>query len=143
MNSKVITGITVAVIIIAGLIVTTMMRSNQQEGSGSTTHQMNGPSNADSSKKSSSPQETNTVTYQDFAVAQPHIKVKKGTTVTWVNQDTAKHDVTPVNETDSFKASDLFGKNESYTVTFDTVGKFEYFCSPHPYMKGVVEVVES
>ncbi len=87
-------------------------------------------------------QETDMITYKSFSVVQKSIKVKKGTTVTWVNEDNAKHDVTPDTETADFKASDLFGKGESYSVTFNTVGKFSYFCSPHPYMKGTVEVVE-
>lgn len=86
--------------------------------------------------------EINQVSYKDFAVSPKHIRVKKGTTVTWTNQDSAKHDVTPDNETDEFKASKLFGKGETYSLTFNSVGSFSYYCSPHPYMKGIVEVVE-
>lgn len=86
--------------------------------------------------------ESNQITYKDFAVVQKTIKVKKGTTVTWTNEDSAKHDVTPEMETADFKTSELFGKGESYSVTFNTVGTFAYYCSPHPYMKGTVEVTE-
>lgn len=86
--------------------------------------------------------ETNMVTYKNFEVKQPKIRVKQGTTVTWTNEDSAKHDVTPTNETEEFKASQLFGKGETYSVTFNTVGTYSYICSPHPYMKGSVEVVE-
>lgn len=82
------------------------------------------------------------VTYKNFAVVQKTIKVKKGTTVTWTNEDNAKHDVTPETETAEFKATELFGKGESKSITFNTVGKFNYICSPHPYMKGTVEVTE-
>lgn len=84
----------------------------------------------------------NQVSYKGFEVIQPRITVKKGTTVTWTNQDSAEHDVTPETETADFKASELFGKGETYKVTFTTPGIYNYYCSPHPYMKGVVEVTE-
>lgn len=86
--------------------------------------------------------EPNTVIYKGFAVQQKTLTVKKGTTVTWKNQDQAKHDVTPTTETAEFKASELFGEGESYSHTFNTVGTFSYICSPHPYMKGTIEVTE-
>ena len=37
---------------------------------------------------------------------------------------------------------ELLAKVESYSWTFNTVGTYTYHCSPHPYMKGIVEVVE-
>lgn len=86
--------------------------------------------------------DTNQITYKGFSVVEKTIRVKKGTTVTWTNQDNAKHDVTPVTETDEFKTSELFGKGETYSVTFNTVGNYAYYCSPHPYMKGTIEVTE-
>ena len=86
--------------------------------------------------------ETNKITYKGFAVTQRSIKVKKGTTVTWTNEDSAKHDVTPDTESEAFKSSELFGKGETYSATFNTVGTYAYHCSPHPYMKGVIEVIE-
>ena len=95
-----------------------------------------------SAKPSSDVQETNMVTYKGFDVVQKHIKVKKGTTVTWTNEDSAKHDVTPDTETADFKETELFGKGETKSITFNTVGTFSYHCSPHPYMKGIVEVTE-
>lgn len=151
MNNKLITGIVLAVLVLTGVGVIAL---SQQNNDGAYTADRSEEKPADRSEvKHDHPngshevstgevQEADEVIYQDFSVAQPHIKVKKGTTVTWVNKDTAKHDVTPVNETDEFEASKLFGKGETYQVTFNTVGTYEYYCSPHPYMKGVVEVVE-
>ncbi len=95
-----------------------------------------------STKSETKTETTNQVTYKSFAIVQKSIKVKKGTTVTWTNEDSAKHDVTPDKETDEFKASELFGKGETYSHTFSTVGTYAYHCSPHPYMKGTVEVTE-
>lgn len=149
MNNKVLTGVIVAVLALAGVgVVAYTQQSNKQAYNQSSQNGNQGHDDSDGHSHSGDGEatgetiEANTVVYQDFAVEQPSIKVKKGTTVTWTNKDTAKHDVTPVNETDDFMASELFGKGESHQVTFNTVGTFEYFCSPHPYMKGVVEVVE-
>ncbi len=77
-----------------------------------------------------------------FAFSQKAIKVKKGTKVTWTNKDSAKHDISPDMESPGFKASELLAKGENYSFTFDTAGKYAYHCSPHPYMKASVEVVE-
>ncbi len=82
------------------------------------------------------------VDIKDYAFGPQKITIKKGTTVTWTNQDSAKHDVMPDDESDAFKASQLLGKGESYSFTFNTAGTYSYFCSPHPYMKASVEVVE-
>ena len=79
------------------------------------------------------------LTIKDYKYSPSPIRVKKGTTITWTNQDLAKHTVT----VDSGKwESELLAQGASYSRTFDTVGTFAYHCSPHPYMKGVVEVVE-
>lgn len=103
---------------------------------------MKSSSPSEPAKQESSTQDIGKVTYKGFAVSPKSIKIKKGTTVTWTNEDSAKHDVTPETETAEFKASKLFGKGETYEMTFNTVGTFKYFCSPHPYMKGTIEVVE-
>ncbi len=76
-----------------------------------------------------------------FAFAQKTVKVKPGTTVTWTNQDDAKHDISPKEDSPNFMPSELLKKGESYSYTFKEVGMYDYFCSPHPYMKASVEVV--
>lgn len=84
----------------------------------------------------------NAVTIKNFAFAPTKLQVKKGTTVTWTNQDDAHHDITPDSPSDAFKAGPLLAKGESYSFTFNTVGSYAYHCSPHPYMKATIEVVE-
>jgi plastocyanin len=84
----------------------------------------------------------NAVTIKNFAFAPTKLQVKKGTTVTWTNQDDVQHTVTPDNPSDTFKESQLLAKAASYSVTFNTVGTYAYHCSPHPYMKATIEVVE-
>lgn len=101
----------------------------------------------DTTEQSQVPSTTNqstasTVEIKDYSYAPGTITVKKGTTVTWTNQDAVRHDVTPDTATDEFKKSELLSKGESFSVTFNTTGTFSYYCSPHPYMKGTVTVTE-
>ena len=63
------------------------------------------------------------------------IEVLVGTTVTWTNDDVIIHTVT-----------DLGGKfdsgfiqpGETWKRTFDSTGTYYYFCTIHPWMKGIV-----
>jgi amicyanin len=79
---------------------------------------------------------------QDFDFQTEKLKVKVGTKVTWTNKDDARHDVTPDSESPDFVASKLLAKGESYSFTFEKPGTYAYHCSPHPYMKASVEVIE-
>lgn len=83
-----------------------------------------------------------TVSIKSFTFSPGKITVRQGTKVTWTNKDGVRHDVTPDTETAEFKASGLLSEGSSYSVTFDTPGTYTYHCSPHPYMKGTVEVTE-
>ncbi len=69
------------------------------------------------------------------------ITVKRGTTVTWTNNDSLTHTVTPDSETDEFRGSSL-SPGETYAVTFNTTGTYNYHCQPHPHMTGTVTVIE-
>jgi plastocyanin len=84
----------------------------------------------------------NEVIIQDFAFNPEKRVIKKGTTITWKNQDSARHDIMPDEESNNFKASELLGQGESYSFTFNEPGTYSYHCSPHPYMKAVIEVTE-
>lgn len=82
------------------------------------------------------------VEIKDYSYNPGTRTVKKGTTVTWTNQDAVRHDVAPDTVTDEFKKSELLSKGESYSVTFNRTGTYTYHCSPHPYMKGTITVTE-
>lgn len=132
MNNKFVTGLIVVALTVFGIVAVGINKK---------------PTSSDSNQQTTTtkPEATvaaNQVSYKDFAVLPKTIKVKVGTTVTWVNEDTARHDVTPDKPSEDFKASELFGKGGKYQWTFNKVGTYSYFCSPHPYMKGVVEVFE-
>lgn len=134
-NKPVIIAIIVIILVVVGGIAIA-----------ASTKQSNGDMNmkSDSRTKTNSPQAANAVVIQDYKFSPSPITVKKGTTVTWTNQDTARHSV----EMDKGQPaggptdSPLFGKGETYSFTFNTVGTFNYHCSPHPYMKGTVVVTE-
>jgi plastocyanin len=93
---------------------------------------------------------------KSFAYTKPNIKIKKGTKVTWINQDTVGHNVMKEHEheekvhdaptADEVKpdvfASPLLARGESYSFIFNETGKIGYHCAPHPYMTGSITVVE-
>lgn len=68
------------------------------------------------------------------------LAVKKGTTVTWTNNDGATHTVTSSGSTGP--ASEIMASGQTYSYTFDTIGTYDYYCNLHPSMKGTVSVTE-
>ena len=73
-----------------------------------------------------------------FDPASPEVQV--GTTVTWTNSDTITHTVTDKNA--QFDSFDI-GPGESWSLTFNEVGFFEYYCKYHPMMEGSIDVTSS
>lgn len=147
---KILIAVIAAIIAMAGIggllfmnNETPQSSSTQGANSGNTMEGMDmGPSQAGTAEENSEAKQVNSVEIRNFAFNPAKITVKKGTTVTWTNQDSAKHDITPTGGGSDFKASELLGKGESYSFTFNTAGTYTYLCSPHPYMKGTVEVTE-
>ena len=71
----------------------------------------------------------------DYSVNELRITV--GTTVTWVNKDDQQHTATAV---DGSFDSGFIGQDETFSFTFDTPGEYEYFCTPHPWMRAKIIV---
>lgn len=78
------------------------------------------------------------------------IDIKPGTKVTWVNEDVFSymegefsgiHNAVATSGPDIF-ASPLLSHGEKFSYTFEEVGEYEYICTPHPYMVGIVRVSE-
>ncbi len=67
------------------------------------------------------------------------ITVSPGTTVRWVNEDTALHTVTSEDSGGPLASKDL-GKGDSYEYTFREPGQYDYYCAVHPFMKSGVTV---
>jgi len=109
---------------------TSLTSSNESMGN------MNNNSPPPSSESSSS----NKVTIANFSFSPANITVKKGTTVTWTNNDSVSHTVTA--DSGNGPDSELLSNGQSYSFTFNDVGTFSYHCTPHPDMHGKVTVTE-
>jgi plastocyanin len=68
------------------------------------------------------------VEMEDFRFADPNLVVRVGTTVTWTNKDDTPHSTT---SDDGLWDSGLFGPGESYSFTFETPGRYTYYCTAH------------
>lgn len=67
------------------------------------------------------------------------MEIDVGTTVEWKNKDPLLHSVTAVNK--SFD-SGLIQPGKTYRHTFTKAGTFNFYCVPHPFMKGTIVVKE-
>ncbi len=71
------------------------------------------------------------------------VSISTGSTVVWMNDDTAAHTVTsggPAGGPDGIFDSSLVMGGASFEVTFDDAGSYDYFCMVHPWMTGTVNV---
>lgn len=66
------------------------------------------------------------------------VRVRVGQTVVWKNGDQVAHTVTAE---DRSWTSPLIDPGKSYAHRFDAAGTYRIICTPHPFMKAVVEVV--
>ncbi len=83
------------------------------------------------------PGNTVQVNIAKFAYGPKDITVTPGTTVVWTNQDETPHTVTSDNKTFASKGMDT---GDTFQHTFATEGDFNYICTVHPFMTGVVHV---
>jgi len=71
------------------------------------------------------------------------LQIPVGTTVLWINEDSAMHTITSGNSQEGPNGlfdSDLIGGGDSFEFTFASPGKEDYYCIVHPWMVGSVEV---
>ena len=70
------------------------------------------------------------------------LDVAIGTTVEWNNADVTVHTVTSgkAPETDGIFDSEMMSTGDTFEFTFTDVGTFDYFCTFHPWMVGIVNV---
>lgn len=72
----------------------------------------------------------------------PELTIKAGDTVYWINKEMMPHNVAfkkGVVQDDDFQG-DMLSKEEAYAITFNEAGTFDYFCTPHPFMRAKVIV---
>ncbi len=143
----------IALIVIAVIISNSNSPAAQNINSGANSNQPsdNNPSSTTSSgleseeSEPSAPQtpsasesETHNIEIVDFSFNPLTLTINQGDTIVWTNRDSAKHTVT--SNSGSELGSELLGKDESYSHTFNTKGTFKYHCTPHPGMTGLVQV---
>lgn len=102
-------------------------------------------SSAESTAESGAPAgEGETVMLQDFAFAPSELTIPAGTTVTFMNMDTAPHTATQGSdgEADADAAFDLqlAASSGSGEYTFDEPGTYNVTCTIHPAMNMTITV---
>lgn len=80
------------------------------------------------------------VTIEDYTFRPGNLEIPIGATVTWTNEDSATHDAKARSaDWETERLSD----GESDTLTFDSAGVYDYYCSIHPNMKARLRVTQS
>jgi plastocyanin len=141
---KAIVAIAIVLIIVIGWVAFKGKNDNKTNNSAQTnnsTPSQSQTSNNNQNQNSSQPTATDSVIIKDLAFSPQNITVKKGTKVTWTNQDSTSHTVT---ETDGKNgpSSSTLSNGQSYSFTFNETGTFAYHCSIHNEMTGTVVVTE-
>ncbi|MDC3254313.1 plastocyanin/azurin family copper-binding protein [Nitrosopumilus sp.] len=79
---------------------------------------------------------------EDICYIPSNIIVEKGKSVTWINEDSSFHSVTSgfYPEPSGLFDSGHLDPYQSYTLSFDEYGVYDYFCTLHPWMKAQVIV---
>jgi plastocyanin len=136
--------VVIAVLVIGGGFIIAKGKSSNTAASPSPTMAMSMSPQASATASSSATAQSPTaaagsVTIANFAFSPAALTVKKGTTVTWTNKDSAGHTVI---ETDGLSGpmSGTLSNGQSYNFAFNTAGTFHYHCSIHPSMTATVTV---
>jgi plastocyanin len=77
------------------------------------------------------------VTIKGRAFHPATLRIKKGESVTWKNNDDIDH---TVDAEDGSFSSGTIKSGKSFTHTFKKAGKYAYSCHLHPRMKGTIVV---
>lgn len=145
MKTNLIIIAVVAVLIIAGGI--GFYVANQYSSSIGTENLPGGTGTSETEQPETTPPETTTensgaqtynIEIKKFAFSPSEITIKVGDTVIWTNYDFIPHTVT--SDFGEELNSDTFGKEETYSHTFNKAGTFNYYCAVHPSMKAKVIV---
>lgn len=92
---------------------------------------------AQASPATPAPKPAVVVHMKNFAFVPATVRVKAGDAVEWINDDIDAH---TVDSSQKLFDSGGLDTHEQYTHVFSKAGSFAYFCSLHPYMKGMVIV---
>ena len=82
---------------------------------------------------------TPSILISGFAFSPASISIAAGSTVTWTNNDGFSHTVTSTAGSPAFN-SGAMGNGAVFSVTFSTVGTWNYRCGIHTTMLGTIVV---
>jgi plastocyanin len=77
------------------------------------------------------------VVIKEFLYQPDPFEVESGTTVIWTNEDLTPHTVTA---TEGSFDSEYMAQGDTFSMTFETPGTFDYFCTFHPRMRATIVV---
>jgi plastocyanin len=80
----------------------------------------------------------NEIGIDNFRFTPVTLRVARGTSVKWINNDDVPHLITSADLL--FKSSPVLDSGQRYSVTLSKVGSYRYFCSLHPQMQGTIVV---
>jgi plastocyanin len=78
----------------------------------------------------------------DFSFQPSELKIAVGDSVTWTFSEAGHNSTSVAGQPDSWRSipSGTNPAGDTYPHTFDTPGRYQYVCSVHTFMKGVVQV---
>ena len=83
---------------------------------------------------------TTVVAIRDFAFRPADVRIRTGTTVTWVNCEPQNVESHTTTADGGAWSSPLLAPGATFSHTFDQVGTFAYHCEPHPFMRATIIV---
>jgi plastocyanin len=93
---------------------------------------------ADDASSTAAGSKQNKIEIKDFAFNPQKITVKSGEKITWINRDEEPHTVVSVGK--KFQKSSGLDTDQEFSITAGAPGTYEYFCSVHPKMTGIIVV---
>jgi plastocyanin len=75
------------------------------------------------------------ISISNFAFNPEIVRVKKGTIITWTNDDQVSHRIKS-----TLFSSGLISAGQTYSFTFSEAGPVDYYCPIHPSMTGRIIV---
>lgn len=78
------------------------------------------------------------INVRDFSFNPPMLTIKTGTTVAWVNNDSASHTVT--SDSGNLLNSPIISPGKTFSFIFNNPGTVNYHCNIHKMMKGAIIV---
>lgn len=84
--------------------------------------------------------QTVTIDISNFAFSPKTLTISAGTTVEWINKDSATHTSTSDSGDPASWDSGPLATNATFNFTFTKTGTYTYHCAIHPYMIATITV---